>query len=145
MQSVGSTSLSYSTTFLIDILTIPEIMFLAFVKDSIQSNLDQKNDLIYFGASEYMQSSFSDWTEKTFTCRKFTEEELNLITLITSIWTKTKNYIENDLQDSEAIQDEEQCQKIADEAAEEFSANGSVGKMFTARQATYLLKATESI
>jgi hypothetical protein len=113
MQPAGSSYSPFSTTFLNEApspiqqeggdvvlnytLAIPEAMFLAFIKNRIQAYLDQKNDLIYLGTSESMQRGFSEWIAKIFTSKQFTAEELKLVTVISSIWMKTKNQVENEL------------------------------------------------
>jgi hypothetical protein len=131
-------------------LTIPESMFLAFVKGMVQYNLDKKYDLIYLGTSEKMQSDFSGWVAKTFTSKQFTSEELKLATVVPSLWMKTKTFVENELKknqnpDQASIANEKQWQVEADNLTEEFRLQGRIGKVFTIRQAKFLITAANNI
>lgn len=129
-------------------LTIPEAMFLAFVKNMVQCSLEQKNGLVYLGTSEKMQSDFNGWVAKKFTSKEITSEELSLVTVVSSIWMKTKAFVENKLkidQNLKLIENEQQWQKEADSTTEAFRLQGQSGKVFTARQASFLLAAVNNI
>lgn len=164
MQPASSASSNFSTTFLNAApppikregesvvlnftLTISESMFLTSVKSVIQSSLDQQYNVIFLATSESMQRGFREWVGRTFTSKEFSAEELNLVTIVSSIWMKTKTHIENELrisQDHAAIVDEAECQRRADNTAAEIALQGRSGKAFTVRQATFLIKAVNSI
>jgi hypothetical protein len=157
MQPIGS---SFNTTFLNQVhstvqqegghiftLTPLEKMFLAFVKNRIQVNLDQKNDLFYLGTGEPVQRDFSEWVAKTWTSKAFAADELHLVTVISSIWMKAKNQVKNELkanQNQEAIENEKQLQRTAKRTIEEICLQGHSGKVFTLRQAHFLLTAANN-
>jgi|GEM_PF-6768039 len=127
-------------------LTIPEAMFLASVAGMVRANLDQGGNLIYISTS--MQNGFREFVAKTFTAKKFSAEDLNLITIIPSLWAKTKTQIENELTVSKnplAVADEKEWQMTADRTTEEFRLLGRSGQCFTERQARFLLMAVDNI
>lgn len=129
-------------------LTIPESIFLAFSSPMIQSMIDKQANIIYLSTAEKMQSSFTNWTERTFKAKKFTPEELNLATIVLSVWAKTKSFVDNELNvlnDPVLINDEEIMKADADKAAADLSLQGHTGKAFTLRQANMLLAATNNI
>lgn len=128
------------------ILTIPEATFLAFSARLIQKNLDQQNDIIFLSTAILMQKSFSTWTETNITDRKFSSEELDLATIVSSLWNKTKAHIENLMKDyPEAIKDERLAHSKAEVVAGDLLLKGYIGKAFTLRQANLLVETSKSI
>lgn len=127
--------------------TFHELMLLAFARDFFHSNLNQKNDFYYFD-SKSKQNDFSEWMVKSFTSKKFTSEELNVVNIVSSIWEKAKKRVETELKtsgDPEAIEDEKELQRIADGFEKQASLFGMTGKMFTVRQGTFLLSVVNHI
>jgi len=130
-----------NVTFLTISLTTPESMFITFMNNVFQCHLNQKNELIYLDPSEKLQKDFNGWVAKTFTSKQFTPEELNLVHIIASVWSKIKIQVENDLKtenNQEAIEKELQCQIEADSITADFNFQGCSGKVFTERQAVCL-------
>ena len=69
-------------------------------------------------------------------------------TIVSSIWVKVKTFIENELRtsnDQQAIANENRWQTEANSYEAQFRSEGRTGKFFTLRQATALIKATDSI
>lgn len=125
-------------------LTIPESALLLFVKNGVKQALDEKRTVFFLGTSPKMQSDFTSFTTKAFSPMSFQTEELNLATIVSSIWLKTKTFLDNHLKtanDLQGIEDEKEQQKCANSVTEAFNLQGISGKAFTVRQASFLVRA----
>jgi hypothetical protein len=96
---------------------------------------------LFLGASQNWQNNFNQYVKNNFDI-KFTIAELELNPLVTSIWEKTKLYVQNTLEllkkDADLV-DEAVCLNNADNLARERQ-NGHPGRMITARQANILIQ-----
>jgi hypothetical protein len=122
-------------------LTLPEILYIEFVKGGIQDHL-QKGDqaIIYLGTSEVMQELF--YKLVTAAKSKFKPEELNVKNLVASIWLKTRTHLNNRLSFSKDLGElakERELQKVAVEVQLNMSKEGLTGKVITKREAQFLL------
>jgi hypothetical protein len=85
---------------------------------------------------------------KTFANATFTPEDLNLTTLVASVWSKTKTHTENELthtHEQNKIDDEREWQTKADAIQQDFLAQGRNGKVFTTRQSQWLITAADNL
>jgi len=128
--------------------TIPEIILMTFLRGGIQHSFAQRCDIHYIGNSEAMQNNFNTWVKTTFPQQNFTPEQLKLTDLVASIWSKTKEFIDNELsvkKNPHDIENEKQWQSQAAIFETDFRAGGHLGKVFTSRQANLILNSLASI
>lgn len=128
--------------------TLPEIILMTFVKGAIQCSFLLGCTFHYVGNSEAMQNEFNPWVKETFPRHNFTPEQLKLPDLVTSIWSKTMQFVNAELEaknDQEAIKNEKDLQSQAAQQETKFHAAGRLGKVFTSRQANFILASLASI
>jgi hypothetical protein len=122
--------------------TIPETMFVAYVQGTVKRNLEAGNTLIYLGVSNSMQNGFNQWVANKFSSANLTPDQLRLTTLVTSVWTKTKAFVDNKLSlnnNQDEIADEMGWHQIATIQYADLAQQGHVGgKLFTVRQANVI-------
>ena len=129
-------------------LTNTETTLLEYLQPWIQDCLDKKISIVYIEISQPLQNQFTEWVKKTYTARKYSDKELDLNLLVTSIWQKTRNRIENQLttfENQADIIDEKSSQCFADMAMKQIISRGHTGKVFTERQAKLLLTDTDIV
>lgn len=128
--------------------SIPESLFLLFTKNAIQANIDKGVSLIYLGTTEKMQKDFNQWRLKNSSI-EMSPESSNLVTIISSIWMKTKTHIESELKAiknyQEIMENEKQWQDKADQMEKKFNLMGLTGKFFTLKQAHFLINYSKSL
>src|ERR1700733_696465 len=108
-------------------LTAAETTLLVYLQPWIQDCLEKKINIVYIGASQLMQTHFTEWVKKNFTARKYTDQELDVNSLVSSIWGKIKNRVENQLKTSKNqadIHDEKSGQEFANLAMNEILSRG---------------------
>lgn len=123
-------------------LTNTEVTLLEYLQPWIQDCLDKKINIVYIETSQPLQNQFTEWVKKTYTAQKYSDKELDLNSLVTSIWQKTRKRVENQLttlENQAEIIDEKSSQRFADMAMEQIVSRGDKGKVFTERQAKLLL------
>lgn len=123
--------------------TFPENLFLVFMRSRLTTFLNQKTKVILLIASESMQGRFNLWVKDKLPDEKLTAEKLRLDTIISSIWQKTKNYLEHP--HFSIFEQEGKCSKIAEELSEQLCAQDQMAKGFTKNQAAFLLGVAHSI
>lgn len=136
VDSTGPTKvLNYS-------FALPEAIYIGFIFKALEGQLNSGTSYIFLGASQKMQEDFTQFVNNKFgSKRQFTVAELELNSIITSIWEKTKLYVQNTLELSNQVPDlanENVCLATADNHARELL-NGRPGKMITERQAELLV------
>lgn len=123
--------------------TLSETMFAIFMQSSIQLSLSANYNLVVLGTSPTMQQDFTQWVAELNIRRKWSQDELNLSTIVSSIWKKTQTVIENELkllsQNKEALENEKTWQLSAQQTEKQLLLEGISGKVFTVRQAKFLL------
>lgn len=127
-------------------LTTPEKILLMFLRAGIRQSLDNGYTTFFIGSSEPMQTSFNDWVGKSVTSKQFTEEELKLFPIISSIWEKTRNLIDGlfiFLKNPDDIKEENHWKNEAEKMTERLSLEGRKGCTFTVRQIVLSLLAIE--
>lgn len=121
-----------------------ELIFLKSVSYSLQIN--PNNNLFYLGTSDSMQNGFQNHVRTNFSVKGWTAKELDLEPIISSIWTKSKAYIQSQLLKSnnlEEINDEIKWQIMAEKLISGCQDNGHTGLFFTTRQINLLLEVAE--
>jgi hypothetical protein len=128
--------------------TIPEVFLMTFVRGGIQRSFEEGCNLHYIGNSEGMQNHFISWVKATFPRQDVPSEQLKLTELVTSIWSKTREYVDAQLdvvRNQRDINDEKQWHDQATQSETAFRENGHLGKVFTSRQANLILDSITSI
>lgn len=122
--------------------TVTETMYIGFVIKALKTQIDDGVTFAFLGASEKMQQDFTQFVKNNFEAkRKFTVAEVELNGIVSSIWEKTKLYVQNTLESyghSADLINEHQCLNTADQLKNEML-NGRPGKMITKRQADLLI------
>lgn len=121
--------------------TVPEAMYIGFIIRKFKGPINNGTTYLFLGASRNWQNNFTQYVKNNFEIKKFTIAELELNPIVTSIWEKTKLYVQTTLEllkkDTDLV-DEAVCLNTADNLARERQ-NGT-GRMITARQAKILIK-----
>lgn len=141
-------------------LTIREALFLAFIRDYINSSLTQPQQIALFCIdSSLMDHDFQVWVNtnhRLTTMQQFATQHFNipnsaiqpftteatLDEVVSSIWQKTQFVVNHLLllqQDQNVINEEEEWQRIAT------MQKGVKGKIFTAKQVDFLLQILNAI
>lgn len=130
-------------------LTLPEVAYLGFMEaNNVRSTLDQEIDLIFLESNERTQRIFRDWTAVAFNGAGFTPEELKLDGLMTSVWWKSKVYVEADAILYEQNEEMSKVKKLVDQAtllSLYLNLTGREGKVFSKGQIRLFVKSIESI
>lgn len=131
------------------LLTIPEMLFLATINNEMTKKLEQGSPLIYLGPSTHIQNMFnrfveSSWKALEIIFEKPSPQDLDVGLFLSSIWEKTKNYVENLLQsmgDAKEVEIEQEFQRLANETEEIYRQKGDFGRIFTRRQVAQMVNA----
>jgi hypothetical protein len=119
-------------------LSVPEAMFLAFVSGGLQSSIKKGDSHAILSTSNEMQRDFTNWSTKNFPHHGYTQKQLELVTLVTSLWEKSKVCV-NIEKNKNAIKHEEEQRKIGEAITQRLLREGIPCKAFTARQVKCLL------
>lgn len=121
---------------------LPEAMYIGFIFKALEGQLNNGTSYIFLGASQKMQEDFTQFINNKFgSKRQFTVVELELNSIVTSVWEKTKLYVQNTLELSNQLPElanETTCLINADNYANELL-KGCPGKMITERQAKLIV------
>jgi hypothetical protein len=136
VDSTGPTTvLNYS-------FTLPEAIYIGYIIKALEGEVTNGASYIFLDASQKIQDDFTQFVNNKFASkRQFTVAELELNSIVTSVWGKTKLYVKNTLEFYELdirILNEDVCLDTADRLARERQ-NGHPGKMITSRQAKLLV------
>ena len=129
-------------------LTIPEVIYLALYIDGIKSAVDTKANFAFMSAGEKLQRRFVELAEKRFNAREFSPEELNLDSLVTSIWMKARIVTEGQcllFNEQDELADEKKWQDQSSILSLYSNLKGYDGKWFTARQLNLFKNSLEDI
>ena len=112
----------------------------------IKSVLNNKANAVFLSSAELMQTRFADWTKNNIADITFLSEDLDLKSIIPSLWNKVHSKVANLLHnDVDAIADEKLAQARAERSAQQLLVDGYNGKVFTLRQAMVLLDTAKLI
>lgn len=121
--------------------TVPEAMYIGFIIKKFKGPINNGMTYLFLGANQNWQNNFTQYVKNNFEIRRFSIAELELNPIVTSIWEKTKLYVQNTLEqlgkDADLV-NEAECLNNADDLARERQ-NGHPGRMITARQAKILI------
>lgn len=127
--------------------TFPEIIFGVFMSEKFNMHLAAGTSFFFVGSKDLskMQTDF-DFFEKTV-FNGIISERIDVLTLIQSLWVKTKSFIDNanDLFYENQKEFERNELMNAIQAESVFTLKGYKGKMFTKKQVEVVLEALQHV
>lgn len=126
-------------------LSLPEKIFLDFIHQIVKQALMNYTS-IYIGVNKGMQSCFHEFVIHRAK-KNYNKTEFDLDVIVTSVWMKTKRHVEQELKESknqEWIWNEKKCQEDVNKTMAKLERENKKGKVFTARQAKFLLEMNAS-
>lgn len=122
--------------------SVQEVAYIGFIVSRLNASLNQGATFAFLGASEKMQKDFTQFVEIKFGAKRtFTVAELELNSIITSIFEKTKLYVKNTLvfNNEGHLIENENAQLVTADHAEKVQFKEHPGKVITERQARLLI------
>lgn len=124
-----------------------ELQFIVFAMEIFRPGSNDEK-FVYFSSSEEKQQKFNEWMKKRCPSKSFTAEQLELNTIIYSVWLKSKNNVLVDLMvygTPHLVNTEYDC--LSNAASKEAGNRAQINpeRVFTYRQAISLFHKAEHL
>lgn len=130
--------------------TEPEAIFIAFAQRDLIAGVTNRSHLVAIGSENAsgMQTDFFIFTAKTFPRCNLTTAQLDVVSLVNSVWQKSRIFVDYHLNLSRnaiELEDQNSLLELAKTQEEDLAIEGFKGKLFTQRQAHLLLSILTSM